>query len=86
MLHSTSLSDLTDDVVMNYDQYFFRQVPNTVTISSKLNFKSGRAAQDERTLIHESDLLQAREENKKKQNKVQKLEKSLKKLRNLQPC
>ena len=65
MLNSTSLSDLTDDREMNYDPFFLKQIPNTVTVATKLNFKIGRASHVARTLLHESDILHAREENKK---------------------
>ena len=65
MVNSTSLSDLTDDRDMNYDPFFLKQIPNTVTVATKLNFKTGRASHVARTLLHESDILHAREENKK---------------------
>ena len=65
MINSTSLSDLTDDLDMNYDPLFLKQVPNTVTVSTKLNFKAGRAAHVAQTLLHESDIIHAREENRK---------------------
>ena len=65
MLNSTSLSDLTDDREMNYDPFFLKQIPNTVTVATKLNFKIGRASHVARTLLHESDILHAHEENKK---------------------
>ena len=42
-----------------------KRVPSTVTVSTKLNFKSGRAAHVARTLLHESDILEVREENAK---------------------
>lgn len=57
MINSTSMSDLTDDFEMNYDPTYIKRVPNTVTISSKLNFTTGRAAHVARTLLHESDIL-----------------------------
>ena len=41
---SMSMSDLTDNLEMNYDPLFMKRVPSTVTVSTKLNFKSGRAA------------------------------------------
>ena len=44
IINSTSMSDLMDNFEMNYDPYFLNRVPNTVTVSTKLNFKSGRAA------------------------------------------
>ena len=65
IMTSTSMSDLTDDLEMNYDPLFMKRVPSTVTVSTKLNFKSGRAAHVARTLLHESDILEAREENAK---------------------
>ena len=64
MINSSSLSDLTDDLEMNYNPIYLKQVPNTVTVSTKLNYKTGRAAHVARTLIHESDIIQAREENR----------------------
>jgi len=63
-IKSTSLSELTDDQEMNYNPYYIQQVPQTVTISSKLNFTTGRAAHVARTLLHESDILEARQKNK----------------------
>ena len=63
IINSTSMSDLTDGFEMNYDPHFLNRVPNTFTVSTKLNFKSGRAAHVARTLLHESDILEAREKN-----------------------
>ena len=45
------------------------RVPNTVTVLTKLNFKTGRAAHVAWTLLHESDILEAREENAKSTKK-----------------
>ena len=43
-INSASLSDLTtDDLDMNFDPFFLKQVLNTVTVSTKHNFKAGRA-------------------------------------------
>ena len=39
MSNSTSLSDLTDDVEMNYDPFYLNQIPNTVTVSSKIKLQ-----------------------------------------------
>ena len=64
MMKSTSLSELTDDQEMNYNPFYMQRVPHTVTVASKLNFKTGRAAHVARTLLHESDILEAREQNK----------------------
>ncbi len=58
MINSTSLSDLADDLDMNYDPSFLKQLPNTVTVSTKLIFKAGRAVHIARTLFHESDIIQ----------------------------
>ena len=60
---------------MNYDPYFMNRVPNTVTVSTKLNSKSGRAAHVAQTLLHELDILEAREENIKntKKGKIDKV-------------
>ena len=69
IINSTSLSDITDEFEMNYDPYFMNRVPNTVTVSTKLNFKSGRAAHVAQTLLHKSDLIEAREENAKNAKK-----------------
>ena len=82
IMHS-SLSDLTDDVEMNYDPHFIRQIPNSVTISDKLNFKTGRSAQVARALIHESDILEAREENQKSANRGKELKDKLDKAKKL---
>ena len=82
-MHSTSLSDLTDDVEMNYDPHFIRQIPNSVTISDKLNFRTGWLAQVARALIHESDILEAREENQKSANRGKELKAKLDKAKKL---
>ena len=83
MLNSTSLSDLTDDVEMNYDPFYLNQIINTVTVSTKLNFKTGRAAHVARTLLHESNLLQAREENKRKAKQGKEIREKLEKVKKL---
>ena len=70
---TTSTSTITNDptIEMNYDSSFLQRkvIPNTVTISSKLNFSSGRSAAVIETLLHDADLKKAREENKKKQKR-----------------
>ena len=83
IMHSTSLSDLTDDVKMNYDPHFVRQIPNSVTIFDKLNFRTGRSAQVARALIHESDILEAREKNQKSANRGKELKAKLDKAKKL---
>ena len=72
IINSTSMSDITDDFEMNYDPYFMNRVPNTVTVSTKLNFKSGRAAHVAQTLLHESDILEAREKMRRIQRRERK--------------
>ena len=71
---STSMiSDLTDDNKthtskknLNYDQqYYSKVISNSVTLNSKLNFSTGRAADVARRLLHDHDIRQAREENRK---------------------
>ena len=60
------LSDLTDydGLGMNYNPTFIRQIPKTViALKDKLNFQTGRSAHVARALIHESDILEAREKN-----------------------
>ena len=69
ILYSTSLSDLSDDIEMNYDPHFIRRIPNSVSVSDKLNFRTGRSAHIARALLHEADILHAREENQKNANK-----------------
>ena len=66
-IHTTSLSDLTDDgLEMNYDPQFIKPIPSTVvSLKDKLNFKTGRSAHVARALLHESDILEAREQNQK---------------------
>ena len=63
--NNTSLSDLTDDgLEMSYNPKFIKRVPKTVVaLKDKLNFKTGRSAHVARALIHESDILEAREKN-----------------------
>ena len=71
----TSISDLTDEsglnkhrktVEPNYDpQYLTKVISDSVTISTKLNFSTGRAADIARRLIHDHDIREAREVNKK---------------------
>ena len=69
--NNTSLSSLTDDGLdMNYDPKFIARIPQTVvTLKDKLNFKTGRSAHVARALIHESDILEARERNQMSANK-----------------
>ena len=84
MINSSSLSDLTtDDLDMNYDPFFLKQVPNSVTVSTKLNFKAGRAAHVARTLLHESDIIHAREENRKNAEAGKKWKEKLEKSKKL---
>ena len=63
---------------MNYDSKYLQKIPNTVTVSSKLNFSVGRSADIAQTLLHESDLLKAREANRKKVQPGKEAEKKLK--------
>ena len=52
--------------MMNYDPQFIRRIPSTVVaLKDKLNFKTGRSAHVARALLHESDILEARERNQK---------------------
>ena len=83
MFNSTSLSDLTDDVEINYDTFFLKQILNIVTISSKLNNKKGRAAHVARMLLHKSDLLLARKENKRKAKQGKEIREKLEKAKKL---
>ncbi len=76
-INSTSMSDLTDDFEMNYDPTYTKRVPNTVTISSKLNFTTGRAVHITHTLPLESNILEAREENTKNARKGKEIKKKL---------
>ncbi len=64
----SEISDITADTVeMNYNSKYLQKIPNTVTVASKLlNFSSGRSALVAQTLLHEADLLKAREANKEK--------------------
>ena len=77
------MSDLTDDLEMNYDPVYMKIVPTTVTVSTKLNFKSGRAAHVARTLLHESDILEAREENAKSARQGKEIKMKLEKAKKL---
>ena len=65
--NNKSLSDLTDHdrLEMNYHPTFKRQIPKTViALKDKLNFQIGRSVHVlARALIHESDILDAREKN-----------------------
>jgi len=72
---STSISDLTDEnevcsssrknIQPNYDpKYLTKVISDSVTVS-KLNFSAGRAAEVARRLIHDHDIREAREANKK---------------------
>ena len=83
IIHSTSLSDLTDDIEMNYDPYFLQRIPNSVTVSDKLNFRIGRSAHVARALLHESDILEAREDNQKNANKGKEAREKLEKAKKL---
>ena len=83
IMHSTSLSDLTDDVEMNFYPHFIRQIQNSVTISDNLNFRTGRSAQVARALIHKSDILEAREKNQMSLNRGKELKAKLDKAKKL---
>ena len=83
MVNSTSLSDLTDDQLMNYDPFYLNKIPNTVTVSTKLNFKTDRAVHVARTLLHESDILHAREHNQTNSEKGKQMKEKLKKAKKL---
>ena len=83
---STEISDLTTDIAsneMNYDSKYLQKIPNTVTVSSKLNFSSGRSAAIAQTLLHEADLLRAREANRKKAQQGKEAEKKLQEAKKL---
>ena len=64
-----TISDLTGDSstnVTNYDPKYLRNESSSAsTLASKMNFKTGRSAFVVRTLLHETDLNEAREENQK---------------------
>ena len=85
IIDTASLSELTDDQEMNYNPFYIQQgVPNTVvTVSSKLNFTTGRAAHVARTLLHESDILEARERNKTNAQKGKEIKNKLEKAKKL---
>ena len=56
-----------DSVGTNYDSKYLLQIPNTVTVASKLlNFSFGRSALVTQTLLHKADMLKARKVNKEK--------------------
>ena len=63
MVNSTSLSDLTDDQLMNYDPFYLNKIPGTVIVSTKLNFKTGRAVHVAQRLLHKSNILYVWEQN-----------------------
>ena len=85
IINTASLSELTDDQEMNYDPFYIqRGVPNTVvTVSSKLNFTTGRAAHVACTLLHESDILEVRERNKTNAEKGKEIKNKLEKAKKL---
>ena len=72
---ATSMSDITDEntirsgdqkyaPVLNYQQkYLTKVISDSVTLNSKLNFTSGRAADVARRLLHDHDIRHAREAN-----------------------
>jgi len=72
-MSTSRISDLTDDnevcrknIQPNYDpRYLTKVISDSVTISTKLNFSAGRAAEVARRLIHDHDIREAREANKK---------------------
>ena len=72
-MSTSRISDLTDDnevcrknIQPNYDpRYLTKVISDSVTISTKLNFSAGRAAEVARRLIHDNDIREAREANKK---------------------
>jgi len=83
---STEISDITTDIAsneMNYDSKYLQKIPNTVTVSSKLNFSSGRSAAIAQTLLHEADLLKAREANRRKAQQGKEAEKKLQEVKKL---
>ena len=81
----SEISDITaDSVEMNYDSKYLQRIPNTVTVASKLlNFESGRSALVAQTLLHEADLLKAREANKLKVRKGKETQEKLDKAKKL---
>ncbi len=83
MVNSTSLSDLTDDKVMNNDPYFLNKIPNAVTVSTKLNFRTGRSAHVAQTLLHKSDILHAQEQNQMNAEKGKQMKEKLEKAKKL---
>ena len=66
---NSTISDLTGDSMncaTNYDPKYLRNESSSVTtLASKMNFKTGRSAFVVRTLLHETALNEAREENQK---------------------
>ena len=68
---------------MNYDPLYLNKIPNTVTVSTKLNFKNGRTAHVAQTLLHESDILHAREHNQMNSKKAKQMKEKLEKAKNL---
>ena len=83
--HATSLSDLTDDgLVMNYDPQFITQIPSTaVALKDKLNFRTGRSAHVARALLHESDIVEARERDQQSAKKGKEAKEKLEKAKKL---
>lgn len=65
MINSTSSRKLTDELEMKYDPFFLKQVSNTVTVSTKLNCKTGQTSHVALTLLRELDILHACKENRK---------------------
>ena len=72
---NSTISDITGDsssrtmINPNYDPKFYNNQTSsssvTTTLASKMNFKTGRSAFVVRTLLHETDLNEARETNQK---------------------
>ena len=69
----STISDLTDEntkstkkIPLNFDpKYLTKVITDSVTLTPKLNFSSGRAADVARRLIHDHDIREAREANQK---------------------
>ena len=70
----STISDLTDEhankstkkIPLNFDpKYLTKVITDSVTLTPKLNFSAGRAADVARRLIHDHDIREAREANKK---------------------
>ncbi len=68
---------------MNYDPYFLNKILNAVMVSTKLIFRTGRAAHVVRTLLHKTDILHARERNQKNAEKGKQMKEKLEKAKKL---